>query len=246
MTYTLLVGEAYWAEEARTAGDVIAFAMVVVQGPSEPAVRRAARCGVTLPPGFDAWFAQGTAVNPGERFPTATEAVRALRAVEASSSSRGAPIAAQTEGIAASGTTVRLSDPALPDVGMPGRAMTSTGASVVMAAPVTRSRVPLVAAAALVGLGVLGGGTWLGQRPGTARPVASSQLGATAPLVAPAASSAAPVVAVLVVPATSAAGAASAAVGAAKSTRAAGGVKTTSTATVKKPVAPRPDDFTRD
>jgi len=81
MTYTLLVGEAYWAEESRATEEVIGLAMAVVQGPQEPAEQRAARSGVILPPGFDAWFAKGTAVNPTERFGTATEAVQALRAV---------------------------------------------------------------------------------------------------------------------------------------------------------------------
>src|SRR4051812_19274323 len=59
MTYTLLTGAPYWLEEAKGAGDVIAFAVLVVQGPVESPVQRAARHGVTLPPGFEAWFARG-------------------------------------------------------------------------------------------------------------------------------------------------------------------------------------------
>jgi serine/threonine protein kinase len=80
MAYTLLVGQPYWATEARAAGDVIAFAMTVVQGPQESAVRRAAQSGVTLPPTFDAWFAKVAAPSPEDRYSSASEAVRALGA----------------------------------------------------------------------------------------------------------------------------------------------------------------------
>jgi serine/threonine protein kinase len=76
VAYTLLVGRAYWAEEARA--NVFALASVAVQGPRDPASLRAAKHGVSLPPLFDAWFARITAVRPEARFPTATEAVRAL------------------------------------------------------------------------------------------------------------------------------------------------------------------------
>jgi serine/threonine-protein kinase len=113
MTYTLLVGEAYWKEEAKTAGDVIAFAMIVVNGPQESAVQRAARRGVTLPPGFDAWFAKGTAVNPADRFPTATEAVRALRAVGGPTSPGVAPIAPRPAMVSDAGMYAPMSRPAL-------------------------------------------------------------------------------------------------------------------------------------
>ncbi|MRG98160.1 protein kinase domain-containing protein [Polyangium spumosum] len=77
MAYTLLVGGAYWAEEAR-GGNVYALVAVAIGGPVEPASARAARRGVALPPGFDAWFAKVTAREPGERFQTATAAVQAL------------------------------------------------------------------------------------------------------------------------------------------------------------------------
>ncbi|MEZ4309528.1 MAG: serine/threonine-protein kinase [Polyangiaceae bacterium] len=80
MAYTLLVGVPYWDQEAHTAGDVIAFAMTVVRGPQERATVRAARAGVSLPPAFDGWFAKVTAMNPVERFRTASETIRALGA----------------------------------------------------------------------------------------------------------------------------------------------------------------------
>src|SRR5262249_19108681 len=53
MAYTMLVGEPYWAPEATGSGDVIAYALACMHGPKEPAVRRAASRGVTLPPAFD-------------------------------------------------------------------------------------------------------------------------------------------------------------------------------------------------
>jgi hypothetical protein len=57
---------------------VIAFAMLAVRGPQESPVQRARAQGAVLPPGFDAWFSQATAVTPAARFRTAREAVRAL------------------------------------------------------------------------------------------------------------------------------------------------------------------------
>jgi serine/threonine-protein kinase len=236
MTYTLLVGKAYWAEEAKSTGDVIAFAMLVVHGPQESAVQRAARHGVTLPPGFDAWFAKGTAVNPADRFPTATAAVQALRAVGGLASAEAAPIApmASNPGMP---TPLHLSP--LASAPMLDRAGSSTGASSMTAAPVARgSRVPLLAATAMLGLGVLGAGTWLALRPGHASPEVSSQ-------GAPAASSAAPVAVApsapvaLIVPTASAV--------AAPSARAApeGKIPPKPAVTVKKPVAVTPDDYTR-
>lgn len=100
MTYTLLVGQAYWATEAKSAGDVIAFAMAVVQGPQESAVRRAAQAGVTLPPRFDQWFIKATAQAPEDRYVSASEAIRALGAAlapaqstQANPPSQAAPVA---------------------------------------------------------------------------------------------------------------------------------------------------------
>ncbi len=77
VAYTLLTGRPYWAPEAR-AGGVFALASIAIQGPQEPASIRAAARGVTLPPGFDAWFARVTARDPSHRHESATEAVRAF------------------------------------------------------------------------------------------------------------------------------------------------------------------------
>jgi serine/threonine-protein kinase len=77
VAYTLLTGRSYWSAEAK-AGGVFALAAVAALGPREPASVRAALRGVTLPPGFDAWFAKITAPDPAQRFDSAIEAVRAL------------------------------------------------------------------------------------------------------------------------------------------------------------------------
>ncbi|WP_437626739.1 serine/threonine-protein kinase [Sorangium sp. So ce1151] len=89
MAYALLVGLPYWDPEANEAGDVIAFAMLAVRGPQEPPTQRARSLGVMLPPGFDAWFARATAVDPAARFRKATDAVQALGEVF------GIPVAAR-------------------------------------------------------------------------------------------------------------------------------------------------------
>ena len=164
MTYTLLVGAAYWAEEAKSAGDMIAFAIAALNGPQESAVLRAARRGVTLPPGFDAWFAKGTAVNPADRFPTATEAVRALRTVGGPTNPGVAPRPAM---VSDAGMYAPISCPALASAPMLERAVTSTAASAMTAEPVTRSRVPLVSGITLVGVMAVGMGAWLSLRPTT-------------------------------------------------------------------------------
>jgi eukaryotic-like serine/threonine-protein kinase len=255
MTYTLLVGKAYWGEEARSTGDVIAFAMLVVNGPQESAVQRAARYGVALPPGFDAWFAKGTAVNPADRFPTATEAVRALRLVGGPAGSGVAPIAGMPAIASDAGMSLPESRPAIASVAMLERAATSTGASSMTAAPVERSRVAFVAAAAMLGFAVLGAGAWLALRHGHAGPEESPQVVLAASSAAPAASSAVPVEVVPSASATPVAPTASAtavaapstAVTAAPSTRAATGGKAVPkpAAPAKKPAAIDPNDFTR-
>jgi serine/threonine-protein kinase len=81
ITYTMLVGEAYWHREVRELDNMIAFAIVAMKGPIDPASQRAAAQGVALPEGFDAWFKKALAVRPDDRFPKATEAVRALAEV---------------------------------------------------------------------------------------------------------------------------------------------------------------------
>jgi tRNA A-37 threonylcarbamoyl transferase component Bud32 len=77
VAYTLLVGAAYFDEEARSCGG-LALAAVIARGPRFPARVRAAARRVVLPEAFDAWFARATAPRAADRFPTALEAASAL------------------------------------------------------------------------------------------------------------------------------------------------------------------------
>ncbi len=77
MTYTLLVGAPYWADEAR-AGSLYALIAVAINGPKEAATMRAAKHGVMLPREFDHWFGRITAPAVTDRFPTAMAAVQSL------------------------------------------------------------------------------------------------------------------------------------------------------------------------
>ncbi|WP_437306564.1 serine/threonine-protein kinase [Sorangium sp. So ce388] len=78
IAFTLLTGRPYWEEEVGMGDSPVAFALIALHGPKEPACARAARVGVTLPPAFDAWFARATALAPDQRFPTAGATVEAL------------------------------------------------------------------------------------------------------------------------------------------------------------------------
>ncbi|WP_394821023.1 protein kinase domain-containing protein [Pendulispora albinea] len=78
IAYTLLVGDAYFAEEFAHTSNLVAFALATVKGPVERASVRASARGVTLPDTFDAWFALVTSVDPERRFASAGVAVRAL------------------------------------------------------------------------------------------------------------------------------------------------------------------------
>ncbi len=78
MAFSLLVGVSYWQQEKEVHGNVYSFVAVVMFGPTESGLARAARRGVSLPPAFEAWFARATASAPQDRFDSATEMIRAL------------------------------------------------------------------------------------------------------------------------------------------------------------------------
>ena len=80
IAFTLLVGRAYWAEQAKQ-DDVYALMLKIAGGGGPAATTMAARCGVALPAGFDAWFARATAPDPRARFAGAPELVEALAVV---------------------------------------------------------------------------------------------------------------------------------------------------------------------
>ncbi len=80
IVFTMLVGAAYFQEEARSSeGNILAVLMAVGNGLKEPASARALRRGVELPPSFDAWFAKATALSPKDRFANAIEMIDALK-----------------------------------------------------------------------------------------------------------------------------------------------------------------------
>ena len=79
IAFTFLVGDTYWFEEVKERGhNLIALASAMRERPCPPASARAMRLGVALPPAFDAWFAQATALVPADRFQTASAAALAL------------------------------------------------------------------------------------------------------------------------------------------------------------------------
>ena len=83
IAFRLLAGVPYW--HSANAVDVSAMAILreVVFDPMEPASTRARALGspVTLPPGFDAWFAKCVVRDPSARFPEATAALAGLERV---------------------------------------------------------------------------------------------------------------------------------------------------------------------
>jgi len=81
IAYTLLVGDAYFADEFAHTSNLVAFALATVNGPVDLASVRAANRQVQLPTAFDTWFATVTNVDPDRRIPSAGEAVRALAVV---------------------------------------------------------------------------------------------------------------------------------------------------------------------
>jgi serine/threonine-protein kinase len=172
MAYTLLVGEAYWQNEARGSGNVIAFALAVQQGPIEPAVHRAASRGVMLPPSFEPWFRRVTALNPADRYPTASEAIRVL--AEVLGIAPGAASVPLSSGLSGSHTPVGAplppaawptpgsgAQPALPVAAGVG---SSTGAAVAPAAAPAPRKSPALAIGIVLGAVVLGVGGVLGVR----------------------------------------------------------------------------------
>ena len=79
LAFTMLVGQPYWLEDALAFETVYPLLLKIMTGASEAASVRALRAkGVTLPAGFDAWFAKATAHAPEDRFRSATASVLAL------------------------------------------------------------------------------------------------------------------------------------------------------------------------
>ena len=79
LAYTMLTGQPYWLEDALAFETVYPLLLKIMQGATEPASERAKRNKqVTLPPGFDPWFAKATAHSPEDRYKSATASIFAL------------------------------------------------------------------------------------------------------------------------------------------------------------------------
>jgi serine/threonine-protein kinase len=80
IAFELLTGESYWEPELRRAPNTLAL-LKCMEGPlpEAPSIR-AARLGVAVGPGFDAWFTRATARAPADRFQRAVELVEGFTA----------------------------------------------------------------------------------------------------------------------------------------------------------------------
>ena len=83
IAFTLLVGQAYWTEQAEK-DQLYGLMLKIAGGGGPPATVMAAAYGVPPPPEFDAWFARCTASDPRERFETALRARRGAPRVRSS------------------------------------------------------------------------------------------------------------------------------------------------------------------
>jgi eukaryotic-like serine/threonine-protein kinase len=93
IAYELIVGEAYWEELVERSDSLYSVLLEIAAGSSEPAVTRAARRrNITLPEGFNAWFARATAIAPEERYKSASELVRGLAEAFGAPIPRSAPL----------------------------------------------------------------------------------------------------------------------------------------------------------
>ncbi len=158
IAFALLTGAPYWNDEKADASTFLLLTKIVA-GPEEPPSERARRRGVTLPDGFDAWFARAAALKPEGRFEHAAEAVAALAEVlgAAPPSAVAAPqpeVKARSRVRAAAALADTVETTGLAPSGGSGR--TPTGPRSGAATPLPpRSYGKLVAAAVLV-LAVIG------------------------------------------------------------------------------------------
>jgi serine/threonine protein kinase len=81
LVYRMLVGQSYWRIAGEAQPPPLAVMREILYESLDAASVRAARSGVHLPDGFDAWFARCVARDPSARFATATEAWGELRPV---------------------------------------------------------------------------------------------------------------------------------------------------------------------
>ena len=93
LAFTLLVGHPYWEAESKHSTSIYSLLLKVLRGVSELASQRAKASGVTLPPSFDAWFGRATALEPAQRYQSASELVDAFaQALKARSAPSRTPL----------------------------------------------------------------------------------------------------------------------------------------------------------
>jgi serine/threonine protein kinase len=80
VAFYLLTGAFYWKAGQSNEATVMELMREILFDPLPPASARAAELRVTLPPGFDAWFARCVVRDPRARFPNAVVAFTELRA----------------------------------------------------------------------------------------------------------------------------------------------------------------------
>jgi eukaryotic-like serine/threonine-protein kinase len=132
IAYTLVVGEAYWAEEAKRMGIGAVLSTILYGMEEAPTERAQRRRGKTLPAGFDPWMKKAIAPNPAERFESASAAVNALRTVfspNASHPSAGPSGAAALPLSAGRGATIPLSAEMVKSAMPSGRRLAATVAA---------------------------------------------------------------------------------------------------------------------
>jgi eukaryotic-like serine/threonine-protein kinase len=160
IAFTLLVGEAYWSEEQRTAPAQYVFLTKVMQGTPELATARAARRGVALPSAFDAWFAKATALDSAYRFDQASAMIAALATALDVRAPRRSPVGGERDQVLHapapefSDGIYRKSEPSRPTRRSGPQGTTAAVSSDrVLSSPSVRSKKPLlVAGFALVAL----------------------------------------------------------------------------------------------
>jgi eukaryotic-like serine/threonine-protein kinase len=113
IAFTLLTGNAFWEAVAQRSSSPAAVLVKVMQGAAQSASARAKELMIELPHGFDAWFAEATALSPVDRFATSRELIESLAEVFGLSLP-GDSEAEHSPGRASSpGVTKRLGTPAL-------------------------------------------------------------------------------------------------------------------------------------
>jgi serine/threonine-protein kinase len=80
LAFSLLTGKPYWEPEAQQATGVYGLLLKVMQGAPETGCARAERFGARLPERFNAWFRAATALEPSDRYDSASELVETLAA----------------------------------------------------------------------------------------------------------------------------------------------------------------------